>query len=78
MNDTIYTLPNGDFKRVELVGPQENCITFNLRNPKFEMLKITEDGFYVRGKKVPVDDKEALTVYKAFRQFLAWSALTRE
>lgn len=43
-----------------------------------EMLKVAEDGFYVRGKKLDVDDKEAAAVYKAFREFLIWSALTRE
>lgn len=42
-----------------------------------EMLKVAEDGFYVRGKKLDVDDKEAAAVYKAFREFLIWSALVR-
>ena len=43
-----------------------------------EMLKVAEDGFYVRGTKVPVDDKEAATVYNAFKEFLVWSRLSRE
>lgn len=43
-----------------------------------EMLKVASDGFYVRGKKLDIDDNEAESVYKAFRQFLIWSALTRE
>ena len=42
-----------------------------------EMLKITQEGFYVRGKKVPADEKEAEAVYQAFKQFLVWAALTR-
>ena len=42
------------------------------------MLKITEDGFYVRGKKVPVDDDEGLAVYRAFKQFLVYHALTKD
>jgi hypothetical protein len=41
------------------------------------MLKITEDGFYVRGQKVPVDGDEGLAVYRAFRNFLAYHALTK-
>jgi hypothetical protein len=41
-----------------------------------EMLKITPDGFYVRGVKVPQDDKEAETVYNAFKQWLVWAQLT--
>ena len=43
-----------------------------------EMLRVAEDGFYVRGTKVPVDDKEAATVYNAFKEFLVWSRLSRE
>jgi hypothetical protein len=43
-----------------------------------EMLKIADDGFYVRGVKVPVDDKEAATVYNAFKEFLVWSRLSRD
>ncbi len=43
-----------------------------------EMLKVAEDGFYVRGVKVPVDDKEAETVYNAFKEFLVWSRLHRD
>jgi hypothetical protein len=43
-----------------------------------EMLRVAEDGFYIRGKKVPVDDKEAATVYNAFKEFLVWSRLSRE
>jgi hypothetical protein len=42
-----------------------------------EMLKIGPDGFWVRGVKVEQDDKEAETVYNAFKQFLVWSELNR-
>jgi hypothetical protein len=42
-----------------------------------EMLKVTSNGFYVRGKKLPIDEQEAESVYQAFREFLIWSALTR-
>lgn len=42
-----------------------------------EMLRVAQDGFYVRGVKVPADDKEAKTVYEAFKQFLVWSELNR-
>jgi uncharacterized protein YaiE (UPF0345 family) len=43
-----------------------------------EMLKVSEDGFYVRGVKVPMDDREAETVYNAFKEFLVWSRLHRD
>ena len=40
-----------------------------------EMLKIGPDGFWVRGVKVPQDDQEALAVYNAFKQWMAWTSL---
>ena len=43
-----------------------------------EMLRVAQDGFYVRGLKVPADDKEAETVYNAFKEFLVWSRLHRD
>jgi hypothetical protein len=42
-----------------------------------EMLKITKTGFYVRGKPVEQDDKEAEIVYNAFKAFLTYHAITR-
>lgn len=42
-----------------------------------EMLRVGPDGFWVRGQKVPQDDREALTVYNAFKEFLVWSQLTQ-
>jgi len=42
-----------------------------------EMLRVSDDGFYVRGQKVPADDKEAEIVYNAFKQFLTWAELNR-
>jgi hypothetical protein len=42
-----------------------------------EMIKVTKDSFYVRGKKVEQDDKEAETVYNAFKQWLSWAQLQR-
>jgi len=42
-----------------------------------EMLRVSQDGFYVRGVKVPVDDREAETVYNAFKQWLTWASLNR-
>ena len=43
-----------------------------------EMLKITKDSFYVRGVKVPQDEKEAQEVYEAFRQWMTYMALTNK
>jgi hypothetical protein len=56
-------------------APPKNNIVFN--TGPAEMLRVAEDGFYVRGQKVPVDSDEGLAVYRAFRNFLAYHALTR-
>ena len=53
-----------------------NNITFHAGQA--EMLKITEDGFYVRGVKIEADEKEAKEVFRAFKQFLVYHALTKE
>lgn len=42
-----------------------------------EMLKVSPEGFWVRGVKVAQDDKEAETVYNAFKEFLVWQRLSR-
>jgi hypothetical protein len=56
-------------------APPKNNIVFHAGTS--ETLRVTEDGFYVRGVKVPVDENEAAAVYKAFKEFLVYHALTR-
>ena len=55
----------------------KNQIVFNMDGQLEEMLRIAQDGFYVRGVKVPVDDKEAELVYNAFKEWMTYNALTR-
>jgi hypothetical protein len=54
----------------------KNTIIFN-GSANDEMLKITPDGFYVRGVKVQQDEREAESVYKTFHQWLTWATLNR-
>lgn len=42
-----------------------------------EMLKITENAFYVRGVAVEQGPGEAAAVYAAFKQWMVWASLTR-
>jgi hypothetical protein len=57
-------------------APNEpNAVTF--LSAGVEVLKCSDKGFWVRGKKVKVDDKEALTVYNSFKEWLAWQQLSR-
>jgi hypothetical protein len=43
-----------------------------------EMLRISEDGFWVRGVRVEQTAREAEIVYNNFRQWLTWAQLNRE
>lgn len=42
-----------------------------------EWIKISEQGFWVRGVKIEQGPKEAIQVYEAFKEFLVWSTLTK-
>ena len=55
---------------------QESVITFT--GGASEMLRIAKDGFYIRGKRVNQDDKEAELVYNTFHQWLTWATLNRD
>ena len=58
--------------------PEHNNIVFYAGSDfDSEMLRITKTGFYVRGKLVEQDDREAEIVYNVFREFLTYHALTR-
>jgi hypothetical protein len=54
---------------------EESTISF--RGGSDEMLRVAKDGFYVRGKRVNQDDKEAEIVYNTFHQWLTWATLNR-
>jgi hypothetical protein len=43
-----------------------------------EMLKVSPDGFWVRGVKVEQDDKEAEKVYNAFKAWMMWAQLNKD
>jgi hypothetical protein len=69
-----------DDKLIPMISIRENTppnsIVLN-GGGNVEMLRVAKDGFYVRGEKVPIDDKEAETVYNAFLQWMSYMALTR-
>ena len=43
-----------------------------------EMLRVSPEGFWVRGKKVEQDDREAEVVYNAFKSWMAWAQLNKD
>jgi len=55
--------------------PNNNIIFYSGGN---EVLRVSEDGFYVRSERVPADQNEAEAVYRAFKAFLIWHGLTRD
>lgn len=42
-----------------------------------EMIRITPEGFYVRGVKVPADENESRAVYEAFKRWMVEAELRR-
>ena len=56
---------------------EKSNIIFTTGNDATEMLRVEKDGFYVRGVKVPADENEAATVYKAFKRWLVEAELRR-
>jgi hypothetical protein len=57
-------------------GPnQPNAVTF--LSGGVEVLKCSDKGFWVRGKKVKADDKEAEAVYNSFKEWLTWQQISR-
>ena len=75
MSDFTFYPNDHPMPVLSVSAPPKNNIVFN--TGPAEMLRVVEDGFYVRGQKVPVDSDEGLAVYRAFRNFLAYHALTR-
>ena len=63
MGDPVLTVGN------------ESDITFHVGTG--ELMRIDKDGFYIRGIRVPQDEKEAEKVYNAFHQWLTWATLNR-
>lgn len=75
---TIFTSPTMNTLPVFTMSvPDEGNAKISFFTNEKELLRVAEDGFYVRGQKLEIDDNEAASVYKAFREFLIWSALTR-
>ena len=71
--DDLSNIQNTTFRAADL---QPGNISLHAGGT--EMLRVEKDGFYVRGERVPADDKEAETVYNAFKQFLVWAELNRQ
>lgn len=54
--------------------PSNNIV---LHSAGTEMLRVADDGFYVRGVRVEQDETEAKQVYDAFKSWLTWATLNQ-
>lgn len=76
---TLYgAIPTDTDTRYNLREEQPNSISmYTDADHEDEMIRVSKEGFWVRGVKVPQDDREAETVYNAFLQWMSHMALTR-
>jgi hypothetical protein len=74
VNNSVITAPGGPYTLRSDIQPN----TITLQCGSEDMLRVTSDGFWVRGVRVPQDDQESQIVYNAFKQWLAWASLNRE
>jgi len=61
------------FTNSHLSTDKDSALTMTVDS--IEMIKITKEGFWVRGVKVEADEQEAEKVYTAFKRWLVESAL---
>jgi hypothetical protein len=60
---------------VDSIEAAKNSITFHSGSD--EMLRVSQNGFYVRGVRIEQDAKEAQQVYESFRAWLTWAQLNK-
>jgi len=56
-------------------NPEEKNIVF--KTVTAEMLRVSPEGFYVRGVKVEQGPDEARAAYNAIKQIITWDTLQR-
>ena len=90
--DVDMTYPNGSVGSFKMPSPNlvadktglyqiydskeyQNSVAFHAGGD--EMLRLSPEAFYVRGKKIALDDNEAKIVYNSFKEWLTWQQLNR-
>ena len=73
---TVIIAPDGPFT----LKPEGTHIpnTITCLAGAAEMLRVSPEGFWVRGKKVEQDDNEAQVVYNAFKAWMTWAQLNKD
>lgn len=68
-----HTLKQFSLPNTFSVAPKlESSFIFLGNDNKTEILKISPEGFWVRGEKIPQDENEAKTVYQAVKELLGY------
>jgi hypothetical protein len=70
----LYTIESGP--GYTFANPPTNTITCLAGGA--EMLRVSPEGFWVRGVRVEQDDNEAQAVYNAFKAWMAWAQLNKD
>ena len=90
--DIDMTYPNGSVGTFKMQSPNtvmdqqgfflapgsdeyQNSVSFHGAGE--EMIRLSPNGFWVRGVKLEQDDNEARIVYNAFKEWLTWQQLNR-
>jgi hypothetical protein len=63
-------------EKINILARDYNTIVFKT-DSQTEMLRVTPDGFYIRGVKVEQGPEEAQAVYNAVKQMIMWDTLRR-
>ena len=63
---------------IEETETELDANTISLTGGGEEMLRIAEDGFYVRGVKVKQNKREAKAVYEAFKRWMTHAIMSGE
>jgi len=69
MTENIINASSTQFDE-KLSFPVKSSIVLHSDKYGEPLLRVSTDGFYVRGKKVPQDDNEAQVVYEAFKTLI--------
>jgi hypothetical protein len=69
----IITAPSGQYAFRNDVPGAITCMAGGV-----DMLKVSPEGFWVRGVKVEQDEQEAQKVYEGFKAWMMWAQMTRD
>ena len=62
---------------IYLISGKETPNTTTFFCGGIETLRISDKGFWVRGKKIHQSDREAEIVYNSFKEWLVWQHLEK-